>query len=411
MKGHNAARRWPSEGIKRVPFWVYTDAEIYAREQERIFQGPSWNYVALEVEIPRAGDFVRSYIGDKSVVVLRGRDGGVSVVENRCAHRGLQFCQKHLGHADEIVCPYHQWTYDLDGKLIGMPFRRGVKKQGGFPAEFDLADHGLRRLGVARRNGVIFASFSDSVEPLEEYLSPPILELFDRVCDGRALKVLGYSRQLMPGNWKLMFENIKDPYHASILHVFLVSFGLNRVDQPNRVVIDRHGRHASTMTSRGEQKLTEDNVDMARSLIEGLTLSDPSMLDPVREFPQYTVCMTTVWPNLILQQQSNTLAMRQIITKGPDAFELAWTFFGYADDDAAMTTRRLRQANLMGPSGYVSIDDSETIALAQQGLRHAADNAAVLELDGDSWQEELPHGVTESQIRAFYDYYRTVMDL
>jgi salicylate 5-hydroxylase large subunit len=291
-----------------------------------------------------------------------------------------------------------------------VPFRRGVKQQGGFPADFTLAEHGLTRLKVARRNGVIFASFSDAVEPLEEYLSPPILELFDRVCDGRKLKVLGYSRQLTPGNWKLMFENIKDPYHASILHVFLVSFGLNRVDQPNRVVIDPHGRHASTMTSRGEQKRTEDNADI-RSLIEDLKLADPSMLDPVREFPQYTVCMTTIWPNLILQQQSNTLAMRQIVTKGPDAFELNWTFFGYDDDDEAMTQRRLRQANLMGPSGYVSVDDSETMALAQQGLRTAPDEAAVIELDGSSWQEELAHGVTESQIRAFYDYYRKVMGL
>ena len=403
-------RRWPQEGLTRIPYWVYSDPELYAREQERIFRGPSWNYVALEAEIPKPGDYKRTFIGDRSVVVMRAKDGDVTAVENRCAHRGLQFCQEHLGNAPEIVCPYHQWTYDLTGKLIGVPFRRGVKSQGGFPAEFDLGAHGLRRLRVARRNGVIFASFSDAVEPFEEYLSPPILELFDRMFDGRALKVLGYSRQLMPGNWKLMFENIKDPYHASILHVFLLSFGLNRVDQPNRVVIDRHGRHASTMTSRGEQKRTTDNADM-RSLMEDLTLNDPAMLDPVREFPQYTVCMTTVWPNLIIQQQSNTLAMRQIITKSPGSFELAWTFFGYEDDDAAMTNRRLRQANLMGPSGYVSIDDSETMAMAQQGMGHAPEESAVIELDGDTWQQELSHGVTESEIRAFYDYYRKVMDL
>ena len=404
------SRQWPERGVSRIPFWVYSDPEIYAREQERIFQGASWNYVALEAEIPHPGDYKRTYIGDKSVVVIRAGDGGVTVVENRCAHRGLQFCQLHLGHADEIMCPYHQWTYDLTGALIGVPFRRGVKQQGGMPADFSLAEHGLRRLKVARRNGVVFASFSDAVESFEEYLTPPILELFDRVFDGRELKVLGYSRQLTPGNWKLMFENIKDPYHASILHVFLVSFGLNRVDQPNRVVIDRLGRHASTMTSRGEQKRTEDNADI-RSLIEDLTLAGPAMLDPVREFPQYTVCMTTVWPNLIIQQQSNTLATRQIITKGPGSFELAWTFFGYDDDDEAMTQRRLRQANLMGPSGYVSIDDSEVMALAQQGIAHASEASAVVELDGPGWREEQAHGVTESEIRAFYDYYRTVMDL
>jgi salicylate 5-hydroxylase large subunit len=241
-------------------------------------------------------------------------------------------------------------------------------------------------------------------------MGPQILELFDRVFDGRELRVLGYSRQLTPANWKLMFENIKDPYHASLLHVFLVSFGLNRLDQPNRIVIDPSGRHAAGMTWRGEQRRTEDNADM-RSLIEDLKLNDPEMLQPVREFAKYTICLMTLWPNLIIQQQSNTLAMRQLVTRGPRAFELAWTFFGYATDDEEMTRRRLRQANLMGPSGFVSIDDSEVMAMEQAGVGAAPEAAAVLEMDGDGWVEEQMHGVTESEIRAFYETYRRIMGL
>ena len=215
--------QWPKEGVSRIPYWVYSDPEIYAREQERIFCGRSWAYVALEAEIPTAGDFKRTYIGDKPVVVVRDDAGDVSVVENRCAHRGVQFCQAHLGHVSEFMCPYHQWTYNLQGDLIGVPFRRGLKRQGGMPADFELTQHGLRKLQVARRHGVVFASFADDVEPFEEYLGLDMLKLFDRVFDGRELEVLGYSRQLMPANWKLMFENIKDPYHASLLHVFLVT--------------------------------------------------------------------------------------------------------------------------------------------------------------------------------------------
>jgi salicylate 5-hydroxylase large subunit len=207
-----------------------------------------------------------------------------------------------------------------------------------------------------------------------------------------------------------MFENIKDPYHASLLHVFLLSFGLFRVDTPNRGVIDPTGRHAAGMTSRGEQKRTADNSEM-RSLIEDLRLNAPDMLQPVREYENYTIVLMTVWPNLIIQQQSNTLAMRQLITRGPGAFELAWTFFAYESDDAAMIERRLRQANLMGPSGYVSIDDSEVMALSQKGIRAAAEASGVVELNGRDWREEEDHGVTEGQIRAFYDYYRKVMEL
>ncbi len=190
-----------------------------------------------------------------------------------------------------------------------MPFRRGVKKQGGMPADFDPKNHGLRKLKVARRHGVIFASFASDLEPLEEYFGPSMLALFDRVFDGRELRVLGYSRQLTPANWKLMFENIKDPYHASLLHVFLVSFGLFRADQPSKVQMDSTGRHGALISWRGDQKKTEDHVDM-KSLIDNFKLQDAALLEPVREFPEYTVVMTTLWPNLIIQQQSNTLAMR-----------------------------------------------------------------------------------------------------
>jgi salicylate 5-hydroxylase large subunit len=405
-----AALVWPEESLARIPYWVYTDPGVYAREQARIFCGPSWSYVALEAELPEPGDFKRTFIGDKAVVVVRDKDGEINVVENRCAHRGVQFCQKHLGNATEFMCPYHQWTYDLKGNLIGVPFRRGLKKQGGMPEDFDPKAHGLVKLRVARRHGVVFASFTETLEPLEDYLGDAILPLFDRVFDGRALRVLGYSRQLIPANWKLMFENIKDPYHASLLHVFLVTFGLFRADNPSRVQMDATGRHGALISWRGEQKKTADNADM-KSLMEDFELNDPSLLDPVREFAQYTVVMTTLWPNLIVQQQSNTLAMRQLVTRGPQSFELAWTFFGYESDDEAMTRRRLRQANLMGPAGFVSIDDSEVMMFSQAGLRHRPDAAAVMEMGGRDWKPAEEHMVTESVIRGFYDYYRKVMEL
>ena len=170
-------QRWHEMGIARVPYHVYTDPQIYAREQERIFRGRSWNYVGLSAEIPNPGDFKRSAIGDKPVVVMRDPEGRANVVDNRCAHRGVQFCQKPFGHTNEFMCPYHQWTYNLKGELIGVPFRRGVKKQGGMPADFDVKQHGLRKLEVHERNGVIFASFCPDVEPFEEYLGESMLQL------------------------------------------------------------------------------------------------------------------------------------------------------------------------------------------------------------------------------------------
>ena len=90
----SSVRVWPVEGDSRVPYWVYTDEAIYRRELERIFEGPTWSYVALECEIPNPGDWKRSWIGEKSVLVVRGEDGAINGFLNRCAHRGVQLCQQ-----------------------------------------------------------------------------------------------------------------------------------------------------------------------------------------------------------------------------------------------------------------------------------------------------------------------------
>jgi salicylate 5-hydroxylase large subunit len=257
---------------------------------------------------------------------------------------------------------------------------------------------------------VVFASFDAETPPFEAFLGPEMLPWFDRVFDGRELVVLGYMRQRIQSNWKLMFENIKDPYHASLLHVFLVTFGLFRADQPSAVVLDETGRHACLISQRGAQAPTQDTAEM-RSMRADLRLRDPRLLDPVREFPgDATVVMQTLWPNLIVQQQSNTLATRQLVTSGPDAFELHWTFFGYADDAPELRERRLRQANLMGPAGLVSVDDSEMMELSQRGVGPNPDGAGVVELGGRDCAS-ANHMVTESAVRGFYRHYREVMGL
>ena len=287
---------------------------------------------------------------------------------NRCAHRSMQFCMANRGTVKEFVCPYHQWTYDFDGRLLGLPFRRGYKGNGGMPADFDPAEHGLETLAVACRNGVVFASFAQPNETLETYLGPKMLGYFDRVFDGRKLDVLGYMRQRIPSNWKLMMENIKDPYHASLLHVFLISFGLFRADQKSSMEMDETGRHGALVSRRAESEDKAATGQM-RSFRERFTLQDPRLIDPVREFPgPATVVLQTIWPNLIVQQQSNALAMRQIVPLDPHNFDLVWTVFAYADDPPELRERRMRQANLFGPAGLVSIDDSEAMLLSQAGI-------------------------------------------
>ena len=189
-----------------------------------------------------------------------------------------------------------------------------------------------------------------------------------------------------------------------------MTVGLFRADSPAATQMDPTGQHSVLVASRGEQRANAATAEMA-SFRADLRLAGPELLDVVREFPgAATVVMQTIWPNLIVQQQSNTLAVRQLVTAGPGAFELHWTFFGYADDDDAMVERRLRQANLMGPAGLVSIDDSEVMRLAQRGFAATDDAAAVVEMGGRD-TDDTEHMVTEAAIRAFYTHYRRVMEL
>ena len=402
---------WPAEGLARVPAWIFNDPEIYARERNAIFRGPTWNYVALSCELPNTGDFKANYVGDMPVVVARDDAGRANVFVNRCAHRGVRFCRTHLGNTSEFMCPYHQWTFSLKGDLIGVPYRRGLRKAGGMPPDFRPEDHGLEKLRVTERNGAVFASFDSEVEPFEEYLGERMLGYFDRVFDGRALRVLGYMRQSIPANWKLYVDNQKDPYHATLLHYFLISFGLFRATEPSFVKMDPLGRHAALTSQKGEQGDVSGAEQMKHNDAE-LSLQGPHMLQPEREFAgPDTVVINSIWPSVIIQQQSNTLAVRHIIPKGPDRYELAWTFFGYADDDEEMTRRRLLQANLMGPAGLVSIDDSEVVAFAHQGSEAYAGARHVTEMDGGADVRDSSTMISEAAVRGFYGYYRDVMGL
>ena len=402
---------WPEPGSSRIPARVYSDPDIYARELERIFYGPHWSYVGLEVEVPETGNFKRSAIGERSVIMVRNRKGEINVLENRCAHRGLRLCQERSGTVKSLACPYHQWNYNLDGKLIGVPFQNGVKGQGGMPADFTLDDRRLTKLKVAVRGGVVFASFDQAVAPLEDYIGPEVLQYFDRTFDGRKLTLQGYSRQRIPGNWKLMMENIKDPYHPGLLHTWFVTFGLWRADNKSQLVMDAKHRHACMISKRSET-VDEEVAKAAGSYRANMKLHDPRMLDIVTEpwWKGPTVCMTTVFPSVIFQQQVNSLSTRQIVPVGPDKFDFVWTHFGFEDDTPEMTERRMRQANLFGPAGFVSADDGEVIECSQEGFEQDPQFTSLCELGGTGC-ENTDHMVTESLIRGMYRYWREVMEL
>jgi apoptosis-inducing factor 3 len=404
---------WPKEGLRRIPDWVYTDQTIYEREVEKIFHGRTWNYVALECEVPNPGDFIRSNVGPTPVVVSRAEDGSIGVFENRCAHRGAEFCRELSGNAKEFVCPYHQWSYDLKGNLAGVPFRRGVGGKGGMPADFKTADHGLRKLNVTTHRGVVFASYCDDIESLQDYLGPEILAEFEATFDGRKPTLLGYYRHTLPGNWKLYHENLKDPYHATLLHTFLVTFGLLVAGNKSLMLADPTGRHGVMASAKSDGKaVSSDAKKEMRAYREGMQLAEPRFMDFIDEFDSpWSVTMATIWPNLIIQREMNTLGVRQIVPTGPHEFIMKWTMFGFEGDDEEMTRHRLRQGNLMGPAGFLGLEDNEAIKFVQDGMQRVPNGLHLVELDPAVEAGTADTLISESAIRAMYQHWRSEMGL
>lgn len=402
---------WPKEGLTAIPDWVYTDETIYQREIERIFQGRTWNYVALECEIPNPGDFIRSHVGPTPIVVARAEDGTIHAFENRCVHRAAEFCRDLSGNTKEFVCPYHQWSYDLKGNLAGVPFRRGVDGKGGMPKDFKNSEHNLRQLAVTTHRGVVFASYVHDMEPFEEYLGEEVLREFEATFDGRKLTLLGHYRHSLPGNWKLYHENLKDPYHATLLHTFLVTFGLLVAGNKSLMLADPSGRHGVMASAKSTAAVSEDKKKEMRAYKEGMTLQEPRFMDFIDEFDSpWSVTMATIWPNLIVQREMNTLGIRQIVPTGPHEFIMKWTMFGFEGDDEEMTRHRLRQGNLMGPAGFLGLEDNEAIKFVQDGMVRVPNGEHLVQLDPGT-EGTADTLISEAAIRAMYRHWRDAMGI
>ncbi len=406
----DSVRHWPSETGTHVPAWIYSDPALFEDEMAAFFYGPTWNYVGLTCEIPHSGAFKRSWIGKKSVVVVRDDAGEIHVLENRCAHRAAPVCWKNKGDMESIVCPYHQWTYDLRGNLTSVPFRRGVRGQGGMPSDFALEDHGLRRLRTTVRGGSIWASFAENPPDFASYCGPEFLSHIDRLLAAKPLRLIGYSRQLIPCNWKLYFENSRDPYHATLLHTFFIRFGIYRADSPGiRTASTEGGRHMINYSANAGTQRTETAAQMTR-FQNDFNLSDLESVTPRVEFADYGTCGLQLFPGVFLQQHANALGLRHIIPRDPTSVELSWTFYGYEDDDEAMRRLRLKHSNLTGPAGYVSMDDSEVLAQLQDTVSSYTEAVGVFEMGGRETEPQETM-LTELGIRAFYKFYRQVMGL
>jgi phenylpropionate dioxygenase-like ring-hydroxylating dioxygenase large terminal subunit len=403
---------WPEESLARVPYWVYQDEANYKREMERLFEAATWNFVCLEADIPDKGDYRTNHVGIMPVIAVRAADGSINCFENRCSHRGALIAFDDGGNVgNQFRCVYHSWSYDLSGNLRGIAFERGINGVGGMPKDFCRDDFSPRKLRTTTLCGLVFATLSPDTPPIEEYIGAEVLGRLKRVLN-RPIRVMGRFVQPLPNNWKLYVENVKDTYHASILHTFLTTFRISRLTQGGGVLVSPDGGNHSSYTIAAPEGANANayKEQQIRSDQDGrFALADPSVLESVEEFGDHIqLQILSVFPGFILQQIHNCLAVRHVVPRGVGKMDLVWTYFGFEDDTPEMNRRRLKQQNLVGPAGFISMEDGCIGGFVQRGTAAAADEVSVIEMGGSTTESQATRA-TEASVRGFWKAYRRYM--
>jgi len=184
----------------------YSDPDIHALDVEAVF-GRAWLFVGVSSEVAEPGAFLAFTIGHNPAFVVRGRDGVLRGFHNTCRHRGSRICADGHGRSPRIVCPYHKWTYDLDGRLLAAPR---------MPAGFDAGEHGLVPIRVEVLAGCVYVSLASDPPDFSEFRAAvePRLTPYRLV----ESKVAFRSSLIEKANWKLAMENARECYHCATSH-------------------------------------------------------------------------------------------------------------------------------------------------------------------------------------------------
>jgi phenylpropionate dioxygenase-like ring-hydroxylating dioxygenase large terminal subunit len=369
----------------RVHRSLYTDEHVLAEERRLLF-GRLWVYVGHESQIPTPGDYLTTWIGTEPVILVRDGEGRVRALSNRCAHRGATVCQAPAGNATFFRCEYHGWSYRCDGSLVGVPFRDG------YPASFDLADHGLAEVPcVEAYRGFVFARLRPDGPSLLEHLGharPHLDAMVDRSPVGELQVRSGLHRVEYAGNWKLAVENAVDGYHPSFTHRVVVQLQeARRARQASRQLgaVAASFRDASPIVTRdlggghvmldgsGYQNFGPAELEQIEALPGGAELlrslreryTDEELVD-LGGRAAATFNGLVIFPNLILQPNQ----IRTVRPLAVDRTEILYqptSLVGLPDELHAFRLRRFEE--ITGPGGLASADDAEMFERVQRGLQ------------------------------------------
>ena len=399
---------------------MYEDPDLFKEEMERIFRR-TWVWVAHASEIPEKGSFKLSTVGLEPVIVVRDRKGEVHVMVNRCRHRAATVCEVKKGKTSSFQCPYHGWGYGLDGSLRALPYPEQ------YGDDFSKEQHGLQRLRTESYAGMIFATFNDEIEPLEDFLGPvrKWIDLFMKQGGGFPVKVLGEHQFTVPMNWKVQLENTTDAYHFPVVHKsFMQSLDgeteeIFKFLDTGKGFVEDLGNGHSVMVMIPELIDLDDNLDAPipeRFLELAQELRDDGYPDDqVRKIVRAVGGAgfnLNLFPNV-----SFSLAFFRVLTPvNVEQTDIRHIAIGMDGGPAAANRMRMRlHEHFQGPMGFGSPDDAEVWERVQRGTK-GGDALPILVNRGlvdEQPGEDGPRGhiSAETGMRAAYKMWKRMMSV
>ncbi|MCW2530167.1 MAG: putative dioxygenase hydroxylase component alpha subunit [Pseudonocardiales bacterium] len=405
---------------ERVHGSVYTSDAVFDLEVKKIFR-ESWCFVAHDSEVPEPGDYITRRLGGEPIIIVRGKDGVVRVLANRCAHRGNRICNAEKGNSSSFRCPYHGWTFSNDGHLLAVPMRNGYDET--FHADRD-------KLGLAEAprqetyRGFVFASLSPEGIPLLEHLGNAT-KAIDRLLalspTGTINLGAGWMKHMQYCNWKMVMENNVDGYHALFTHqsVYDAIRPAKVSHVPSKVetlVRDMGMGHSEIDYAPEYSRLDEEFIWFGRmprtkapnyvaAMEEAYGVDDAH--DALVVGPPHTL----IFPNLFIAEMN--IMTVEPLSSGETVAYTAPVLFPDAPEMNSKTLRRTEGA--MGPAGFLIADDGEIGARNQLGL-HALEPEWVVLRRGIDTDEVDETGVinhdksAETPQRGWWKHWASVLE-
>jgi phenylpropionate dioxygenase-like ring-hydroxylating dioxygenase large terminal subunit len=353
-------RRLVDADDRTVSSRVFTDPELFAREQAAIFS-ESWMYLGHRSQFAAKGDFIQSYAGTRPLLLCLDDEGRFNAIANVCTHRGGRICQLEYGNASKFVCPYHNWTFSNRGELLAVPRQAS--------AGFDKSRWGLWKAArVATYRDLVFCTFSPDSVPLEEYLGDMrwYLDLLLYSSSAGTEVSAGTHRSVVRCNWKIPAEQFGcDNWHFQGVHG-----SMGRLGRRNEDINSEDSFHA--WTPQGHMVISiapRTEAPSAYSFYLDELAAKGQLSKEQRRLLRCSIVMT-IFPNLSFVYFPGLCSIRVWHPRAADQTELwSWALYNKDAPDAVKQSIRRQVTQMFSPTGMLEQDDLEVWARLESNLQ------------------------------------------